>query len=272
MEGPNDFGSLGWYVASFLIATVIVVFLMRTSGKAEKRTTIYEWQRGLLYRYGRFVRELGPGRYRTTFGRWIVTIPINPNIATVGPQEVLTADRFTVKLTARVTFAVTEPRKAYEVNCAGDTQALRGLIQIAIRDLVVGRSLDALLDARPQLDAELKSALAAPLSAHGCQVEAAEIRDLILSAEVRRMYTDIERIRREGLAALERARGEQAALRALANAARMLKGNPELMNLRVLQALQSSGGKAQPTLVLGGGPGLLPIAQGTQEGGGEPAV
>ena len=53
------------------------------------------------------------------------------------------------------------------------------------------------------------------------------------------------------LAALERARGEHAALRSPANAARLLKDNPDLMNLRLLQAL-GSGGKGT-TLVLGDG-------------------
>lgn len=71
------------------------------------------------------------------------------------------------------------------------------------------------------------------------------------------MVTEVERARREGEAALECARGEQAALRSLANAARLLKGNPELHALRVLQALAASPGKVPPTLVLGAG-ALLP--------------
>jgi regulator of protease activity HflC (stomatin/prohibitin superfamily) len=261
----SDIGGL--LVAASIVIVAVSIWLGRKAAKV-KSTTIYEWQRGLLYRHGRFEREVSAGRYRLAFGRWIAAINVNPVVLVVGPQEVLTADRFLVKLTARVTLRVIEPRKAYENNGAGDTPAVRGLVQIAIRDLVVGRPLDVLIDARAQLDLELKNALAGPMSACGCQVEAAEARDLILAAEVRRMYTDIERARREGQAALERARAEQAALRALANAARMLKGNPELMNLRILQALQPSG-RAQPTLVLGGATGLVPIGPRSEAGGDE---
>jgi len=79
-----------------------------------------------------------------------------------------------------------------------------------------------------------------------------------LPPEIRRLFTEVERAKLEGLATLERARGEHAALRSLANAARMLKGNPELMNLRLLQALAAANGKRPPTLVLGQG-SLLPI-------------
>jgi len=60
------------------------------------------------------------------------------------------------------------------------------------------------------------------------------VRDLMMLAEIRRIATDAARAKLEAAASLERARGEQAALRALNNAARLLKGNPELMNLRPL--------------------------------------
>jgi hypothetical protein len=90
-------------------------------------------------------------------------------------------------------------------------------------------------------------------------LKSAHIRDIILSAEIRRLYAEFERARLEGLAALERARSEQAALRSLANSARLLKGNPELMNLRLLHALAGQPGKQAPTVVLGGASGLVPV-------------
>jgi regulator of protease activity HflC (stomatin/prohibitin superfamily) len=99
------------------------------------------------------------------------------------------------------------------------------------------------------------------------RIASAAIRDIILPAETRRLYSEFERARLEGLAALERARGEQAALRSLANSARMLKGNPELMNLRLLHALAGQPGRPAPTVVLGGGTGLLPVSAGEPETG-----
>ncbi|HVJ79323.1 MAG TPA: hypothetical protein VM620_15960, partial [Hyphomicrobium sp.] len=86
--------------------------------------------------------------------------------------------------------------------------------------------------------------------------------------------TETVRAKLEAHASLERARGEQATLRTLNNAARLLKGNPELMNLRVLQALTAANGKAAPTLVLSGGAGILPVQSTIGDGdeaGGEDA-
>jgi len=80
-----------------------------------------------------------------------------------------------------------------------------------------------------------------------CEVKGANVVNLNLPPEIRRLVIEVERAKLEGQAALERARGEHAALRSLANAARLTKDNPELMNLRLLQAAGAKG----TTLVLG---------------------
>ena len=64
------------------------------------------------------------------------------------------------------------------------------------------------------------------------------------------MIGEVLKAKQEGQAALERARGESAALRNLANAARVLDGNPALMNLRLMQSLSAAQG-AGNTLVFG---------------------
>ena len=97
-----------------------------------------------------------------------------------------------------------------------------------------------------QLDARLRDAMGVVDAA--LKVDQAALGSVILPPELRRMTTEVERARLEGLAQLERSRGEQAALRSLANAARMLKDNPELMKLRMLQSVGAGKGA---TLVLG---------------------
>ena len=85
------------------------------------------------------------------------------------------------------------------------------------------------------------------------------LRDVVLPGDLRRLLTGVEKARREGQAALERAHAEHAALRALANAARMLRNNPELQNLRLLQAL---GEGKSASIVLGAPSGLVPLQPG----------
>ena len=82
----------------------------------------------------------------------------------------------------------------------------------------------------------------------------------VLTADLKRAFADVLKAKQEGQAALERARGESASLRNLANAARVLEGNPALMNLRLIQSL-SAAQNAGTTLVLGV-PGFVPLKNG----------
>ena len=83
----------------------------------------------------------------------------------------------------------------------------------------------------------------------------------MLPADLKRAFCDVVKAKQEGQAALERARGESASLRNLANVARVLEANPALMNLRMLQSLASAQ-NAGNTLVLGMLAGFVPLKNG----------
>jgi hypothetical protein len=98
---------------------------------------------------------------------------------------------------------------------------------------VVERVLDLLV---PQADAL------------GLRLLKIEVRDLMLPGEIKRAFAQNITAQKEGLASLERARGETASLRSLANAARLMQDHPGLLQLRAVQAIESSKGN---TIVLG---------------------
>jgi regulator of protease activity HflC (stomatin/prohibitin superfamily) len=75
---------------------------------------------------------------------------------------------------------------------------------------------------------------------------------------MKKAFAQVVKAQKEGQAALERARGETAALRSLANAARMMDDNPNLLQLRALQALADSSGN---TLVWGFPSGTSPLGK-----------
>ena len=75
---------------------------------------------------------------------------------------------------------------------------------------------------------------------------------------MKKAFVQVVKAQKEGQAALERARGETAALRWLANASRMMDDNPNLLQLRALQAFADTGGN---TLVLGLPPGTIPLVK-----------
>jgi regulator of protease activity HflC (stomatin/prohibitin superfamily) len=217
--------------------------------------SIAEWEQGLLFRYGQLVTTLTPGRYR----RWgagftLRAVDIRPWILTLPTQEVPTADGATVKVTVAGQARVTDP-VAFVTAAQDANQGLYLAIQIALREVLVGTPLDALLAGRAELGARLAEAVRG-VDQLGLAAERLEIKDVILPGELKKAQAQLLVARAQGLAALERARGETAALRGLANAARMAADNPALVQLRLLQQLDGSAGH---TVVIGtpaaGGPG-----------------
>jgi regulator of protease activity HflC (stomatin/prohibitin superfamily) len=119
---------------------------------------------------------------------------------------------------------------------------------LLLRDLITPFTLEELLAQRGTLSGRLTTEAAPRMATFGVTLLAAEFKDLTVAAEIRTILSQIVRARQEGLAALERARGETAALRGLANAARLMEQHPALLHLRTLQAVSESVGN---TFVLG---------------------
>ena len=253
---------MDWSAVLTLLALAFIAMLVgigvigRLGGNV---VTIEEGQRGLAYKRGVFESELKPGAYLALLGRKIRVIDLKEQILLAPMQEVLTADRLTAKLSALATYKIILPRKAVETSANGPTTPLYYSVQLAIRDLAAELSLEELIDQRTRLDGRLFEKATAAFAEQGCALIRIALRDVVLSADVRRLASDVVRAKMEAAAALERARGEQASLRSLSNAARLLKGNPELMNLRVLQSLSVGPGKAAPTIILSGGAGIVPV-------------
>jgi regulator of protease activity HflC (stomatin/prohibitin superfamily) len=214
-----------------------------------KTEIVYGWESALLYLNGVYVRQLPPGRHRIlTVGRKVEVFRA-PNYPAAFPAplvDVISADRFALRLGATVIARVSDARAAIE----GQSQYGHKLILAISESLVTlaaQRTLDDLIADRPAIAEAMLAHLQGKIDE--LEIESAVISSLVLPPELRRMLTEVERAKMEGAAVLERARGEHAALRTLANAARLLKDNPELMRLRTLQAVSPTGKGA--TLVLG---------------------
>src|SRR4029450_8370487 len=142
--------------------------------------------------------------------------------------------------------------------------------QTAIRAIVAGVTMEALLTQRVAIGAQLSELIAAQAEAVRVKIQGAEVRDVMLPGELRKAFGEVLKARQEGQAALERARGETAALRNLANAARLIGGQPALATLRFLQTLEASD--AGQTFVMNDLSALLPAlnARGAKPSSSQP--
>lgn len=214
-----------------------------------RRVRVNHWERAAVYVDGVFDRLLEPGRH-TVWGlpRRVVLVHtgLDRQYAVVGHVDVVASDRAPLRLGATVVYRIRDVALSLREPA---WTAINLAVSTALVRLGSAHTLEELMAHGPELDTELTALVGEDIGA--AAIESVTLTGLTLPPELRRLMTEVERARLEGLAALERARGEQAALRSLANAARLLKDNPELAHLRTLQAV---GAAKNATLVIGEAP------------------
>ncbi len=204
--------------------------------------TVFEYQRGLLYRGGKYRKVLPPGRH-WIFRLWesVTKVDVREEIVTIPGQEVLTADNVSVKTSLALRFRVEDPALAVN-RMAHYRDALYLAAQIAARNIVGSLEVEELLAKRAEIGKRLLEDCRPAAKEMGIGLIAADIKDVMFPGELKNIFAQVVNARKEGQAALERARGETAALRSLANAARLLEENPGLRNLRLFQVLEKNSG------------------------------
>ena len=206
---------------------------------------------GLLYVDGVYVRELAPGaHWLLTRRSAVILVDLRQRVMTIPGQEVLTRDNVGIKVSLAARFRVSDPARAtHEVQ--DFTAALYQMIQLALREVVGELGATDLISGRVSLGGKLLEAVAEPASLLGVVVATLDVKDAMFPNDLKRSFAQVLVARNEGLAALEKARGESAALRSLANAARLMDTNPNLFKLRMLKTLDDIGAAYGNTLVLG---------------------
>lgn len=208
---------------------------------------------GVWFRDGSFVETLPPGRH--VFWKNVAEVKVTPvdlreQILDVAGQEIMTADKVTLRLNALVTYRVTDARLA--VSVVDDArQALYRETQLVLRALVGARELDGFLADKDGVVQEIEQGLRRRVPALGLEVIAAGIRDIILPGEMKDLLNKVTEARKAAEANLISRREETAAMRSQANTAKLLQDNPTLMRLRELEVLEKVAASAKLSVVLG---------------------
>jgi regulator of protease activity HflC (stomatin/prohibitin superfamily) len=217
------------------------------AGKPPRRILVTEHYHVVRLRNGVADRVLPPGRHwmrRSSDRLWMEAA--TPQVLVVPSQEVLTADGVTVRATVSYVAAVIDPMMTMK---SGDWRSRLHLeIQLALRAGITAAPLEELVASRSALDVPILEAVGSTAAELGVEVEKLAIRDLVVPGEQRKLLAEVVAARLAGQASLERARAETAALRNLANAASMVRDNPALFQLRLLQEISASSGN---TFVVG---------------------
>ncbi|MHC5036968.1 MAG: slipin family protein [Planctomycetota bacterium] len=232
------------YIVLVSVIVVVAVFLWTSV----RRTVVFEYEKGMKYVGGRFEGVLEPGAYwHIPFFTTLRKVDVRPRFISIVGQEVLSSDGVTLKVSLAAKYQIADPDKATH-KIQSYEGALYLELQLALRQIIGGADIDSVLSTRSEMSKQLVELTASRMEEIGLTLLTVSVKDIMFPGALKEIFAQVVNARQEGLASLERARGETAALRHLANAAKMLESNPNLMSLRVLQTLGESSGN---TLVLG---------------------
>jgi regulator of protease activity HflC (stomatin/prohibitin superfamily) len=233
-------------VAIAIVVLLIVLFvLVLASGVRILR----EYERGVIFRLGRLIAQKGPGLiFLIPIVDRMVRIDLRTVTLSVPPQEVITKDNVTVRVTAVAYFRVIDSNRAV-TEVENYLLATSQIAQTTLRSVLGKAELDSLLAERERLNIELQQIIDEQTEPWGIKVSTVEVKDVELPAEMQRAIARQAEAERERRAKIINADGEFQAAQKLAEAANIISRNPATLQLRYLQTLLDIGVNQSTTIV-----------------------
>lgn len=232
----------------YLILAVIAGFVVYNF--VCKKIVVYNYEKGLLYKKGNFIKILDAGLYRIFRNTSVIQkIDMRTRFITVPGQELLSADSITLKVSIAAQYKIADPLVAL-TKIANYQEALYLIMQLALRETIGSKAIDEILQNRKELSPKLMELTQEKAKTIGINLIDINIKDIMFPGELKKIFAQQVQARKESLATLEKAKGETAALRNLANAAKMVQDNPALLQLRALEKSASTIVFAVPNQIL----------------------
>ncbi len=208
-----------------------------------------EYERGVMFTFGRFTGVKGPGIVLVApLVQRLVKMDLRVVVLNVPPQDVITRDNVSVKVSAVVYFRVVDAGKAI-LQVAKPFEATSQYAQTTLRSVLGQHELDELLAQRDRLNQDIQRILDQATDAWGIKVASVEIKDVDITETMIRAIARQAEAERTRRAKVIHAEGERQAAATLVEAARTLAQQPQAMQLRYLQTLADISSEKTSTIV-----------------------
>ena len=210
-----------------------------------------EYQRGVVFRLGRYRGLRGPGLY------WIiplgieraVTIDIRTRTVSAERQETITRDSVTVKVNAVIWYHIVDAGKSV-IAVSDAAAAVYQLALTSLRNIIGQHDLDEVLQERNKINGLLRDSIAAASTRWGIELERFEMKDVELPEAMQQVMAMQAEAIREKRARIIKAEVELEASRKLGDAAEQMANNPVAVELRRMQMVTEVGAENNSTTVL----------------------
>jgi regulator of protease activity HflC (stomatin/prohibitin superfamily) len=227
-----------------LVFAVVIVFL---SGLRVAQ----EYERGVVFRLGRYQGLRGPGLY------WIIplgieraiTVDIRTRTVSAEQQETITRDSVTVKVNAVLWYRTTDAARSV-IAVADAPAAVYQLALTGLRNIIGQHDLDEVLQERNKINTLLRDAIANSTNEWGLEVQRFEMKDVELPVAMQQVMAMQAEAIREKRARIIKAEAELEASVKLSAAAAQITMNPAALELRRMQMISEVGAENNSTTVL----------------------
>lgn len=226
-----------------IIAFIIVALLFYTF------RILREYERGVIFFLGRFQEVKGPGLIIVVPGiQQMVRVALRTMVYDVPTQDVISRDNVSVKVSAVIYFRVVDPERAI-INVEDFFEATSQLAQTTMRSILGQHELDEMLAQRDKLNRGIQELLDEQTESWGIKVINVEIKHIDIDESMIRAIAKQAEAERERRAKIIHARGELEASEKLLEAAKVLSGQSEALQLRYMQTLTTIAGDKSSIIV-----------------------
>lgn len=216
----------------FLIILLFAIFVLLSAIKI-----LNEYERAVVFRLGRYIATKGPGLIiLIPFIDKMVRVSLRTVTLDVPPQDVITKDNVSIKVSAVVYFRVMDAGRAI-IEVENYLFATSQIAQTTLRSILGQSDLDEILAERDAINKRLQAIIDDHTEPWGIKVSAVEIKQVDLPIEMQRAMARQAEAERERRSKIINADGEFQAAQKLREAAEMIQNFPAALQLRYLQTL-----------------------------------
>lgn len=228
---------------------LLVVFVLVIMFLASAIKILSEYERAVIFRLGRIRDAKGPGLIIIIPGiDRMVRVDMRTITMDVPPQDVITKDNVSIKVSAVVYFRVMDANSAV-TNVENYLYATSQLAQTTLRSVCGQMELDEILSEREKINMHLQEILDRSTEPWGIKVSLVEVKHIDLPEEMKRSMAKQAEAERERRAKVINAEGEFQAAQKLIEAAKVMETQPMSLQLRYLQTLNQIASENNSTTV-----------------------
>ena len=229
---------------SGIVSGSVIVWIVLISIKQ-----IDEYQRGILFSFGKFSRILKPGWHIVLpIINRVVKVDIRTKTVDVPEQEAITRDNVSIRINAVLYYKIFDASKAV-ISVENYNYAVSQLAQTTMRNIVGSVTLDELLSERDKLSTQICQIVDEATDPWGIKVENVELKDIALPEELKRVISRVAEAEREKQAVITKSQGEVEASENLAKAATIMGSTPGALHLRTLATLNDLSSDQSNTVI-----------------------